>query len=401
MKYLDNYKQYENLEYVNHELQMIVAEFFTSVGISNRFQIGEDDKVKVQGDVHIRANSFNAEVYRRTRKYDRIPFQFATIRGDFTVDGLNLTTLEGFPEHVTESVTLVNLSKVKSLKGITRIVGGILEIKNCGFESLEGFPEHIELAVDIDDIPIKTLKGLPETVNYDLTISKTKIASLEGAPKRCEGSFECTDNKSLFYLRGCPEWVGGDLRLQKNKLSNCRGLPKHIGGILNLAGNQLTSLKGCPEVIYHNFQCQVNQLTDLKGGPREVGERYDVSDNELTSLEGLPKDLTFFLASNNLSLCDPNFLKDVNIEMGCNLSSTPLHTLIMQFYQDGMATPDIIVKNFIPSLDYGYFRMVKGKPCLIEHRLLEALDELGIKTYDKTRLNYVGYYIVDENLYTI
>lgn len=396
MKYLEGFKQFESSDSEKTRLETIVSEFFDLMDIPAPWTINDEGHVDVQGHVGLSLNQ-NKKILGITR----LPFQFGEVTESFLVDGLDLTTLEGFPKRVF-NLTLINLLNVKSFDGLTQThIRGLLAVRNCGFESLRGLPEQVDIAMDLQQIPIRSLEGLPEHINHGLSISKTNIVDLRGAPKTVNGYFECFDSKSLFSLKGCPERVTGNLFLVRNRLQNCKGLPKYIGGSLNLAGNQLTSLEGCPEVIYHNFQCQVNQLTDLKGGPKEVGERYDVSDNELKSLEGLPKDLTFFLASNNLSLCDPNFLKDVNIKMGCNLSTTPLHTLIMQFYQDGMATPDIIVKNFIPSLDYGYFRMVKGKPCLIEHRLLEALDELGIKTYDQEKLNYVGYNIVDENLYII
>ena len=167
---------------------------------------------------------------------------------------------------------------------------------------------------------------------------------------------------------------------------------------MTLYGNELTSLQGCPENVKENFLCQVNKLTNLKGGPKTVGGRYDVSDNELTSLEGLPKNLMFISVSHNYDLFDPMGLKDVSIEIGCNLSETRIEYLGKQFRHDGMTDFVSIVQNFIPSLDYGYFRMVKGKPCLIEHRLLDALDEFGFSNYDKSGLSRIGYNIVDENL---
>lgn len=197
------------------------------------------------------------------------------------------------------------------------------------------------------------------------------------------------------------------------KVSNLNNFPRVVGGDFNVDGLGLTSLEGGPTEVGGSYFCKLNKLTNLVGAPKSV-EHFLCPFNNLISLEGCPKIFrkespktwpfdsysidkkllggkTTLRIGNNLNLFDPTGLKDVqvdNVEFGWPLSE------FENFFEDNKT------RNFIQSLDYNYFRWVRGKPSIIIWRFLEALDELGCKSdYSPNQLKrkLSMYNLIEEN----
>ena len=84
------------------------------------------------------------------------------------------------------------------------------------------------------------------TINKDLTIdvyTNVKFYKFEGEelPEfiqfgKCEGSFSMSYCEKLKSLRGCPEWVLKDFRVQDAKITSLKYGPEYVGGVFDCCG---------------------------------------------------------------------------------------------------------------------------------------------------------------------
>ena len=78
----------------------------------------------------------------------------------------------------------------------------------------------------------------------------TVLKTLKYAPKKIGGIFDCSYNKNLTSLEGCPQEGVTNFLCQKCNLTSLNGAPKKIGGDFSCHGNlKITSLAGIHKII--------------------------------------------------------------------------------------------------------------------------------------------------------
>lgn len=112
-----------------------------------------------------------------------------------------------------------------------------------------------------DDIKVKF-----KVVEGNFNISKNKLTNLEFCPKYVFGDFDCSENKSLLFLKGSPIQVGRDFICNDSNIMNIEDSPKEVGRDFIVQKNNLVSLKGFPETIGRDFYVDGNKL------PEELNE---------------------------------------------------------------------------------------------------------------------------------
>ena len=145
-------------------------------------------------------------------------------------------------------------------EGNLGIESNIDENGNCNEEAIVNSEISI---VDIDGNKInKTWYKGPITLK--VKFNKAKYA------------FDCSAI-GLTSLEGCPKEVGGQFTCEDNELVSLEGGPKTAGSY-NCEFNKLTSLKGAPEKVKYDFNCSNNKtLESLEGCPKEVGGTFSIA----------------------------------------------------------------------------------------------------------------------------
>lgn len=134
-------------------------------------------------------------------------------------------------------------SKLESLKGAPKKVGGVFDIRRCGLHSLEGGPEEVG-SFDADGNPLESLKYAPRLNG------KEKFASYS--------IFDC----GLTSLAYCPEEIPGDFICTSNKITTIDDMPRKVTGSMYIDDNKITSLKGIHKRIMH-----IGDAIDLGSNP--------------------------------------------------------------------------------------------------------------------------------------
>ncbi len=134
-----------------------------------------------------------------------------------------------------------------------------------------------------------------------LNIADNNISSLEFCPETVSTIF-MAENNQLTSLIGGPRNVGDLYNVSNNKLVNLKGAPQYLLGGFNCHNNALTSLEGGPKVVMGNFEADGNHLTSLEHGPERIGGLASFSYNELEQIDYLPKLNRQILLENNLNL---------------------------------------------------------------------------------------------------
>jgi hypothetical protein len=91
----------------------------------------------------------------------------------------------------------------------------------------------------------------------DINCGLSRLTSLKGAPKSVGGSFNCGVN-NLTSLKGGPQKVGRGFFCSGGKLTSLKGAPKSVGGDCDFWNNKLTSLRGAPKSVGGDFKCSKN-----------------------------------------------------------------------------------------------------------------------------------------------
>ena len=84
-------------------------------------------------------------------------------------------------------------------------------------------------------------------------------------------------------------YEGGNLRINRNRLTSLAGCPEYITSSIDCGINRLTSLVGGPQKVDGNYYCDCNQLTDLVGCASHIGGELNISNNQIMSLVGIHK----------------------------------------------------------------------------------------------------------------
>jgi hypothetical protein len=159
--------------------------------------------------------------------FHKLPVQFHTVTGDFTISHSMLTTLEGAPSHVGGNFSCWN-NFLTSLAFSPKNVGGDFDCgNNPELGSLEGVPLHIQGSFSCNHCNLRSLAGAPNSVDEDFWCSHNKLKSLEGCPSAVYGSFFCGSNE-LTNLNNAPQTVTKNFSCHKNKLASLEGLPPKL-----------------------------------------------------------------------------------------------------------------------------------------------------------------------------
>ena len=110
-------------------------------------------------------------------------------------------------------------------------------------------------------------------VTESFTCPYTKITSLQGAPKVVGGDFYCNYTK-ITSLEGAPREVGGVFNCSRTKITSLKGAPKVVGGDFECYMTQITSLEGSPREVGGNFDCSHTKITSLDGIGEVKGRIY-------------------------------------------------------------------------------------------------------------------------------
>jgi hypothetical protein len=211
------------------------------------------------------------------------------VGGYFYCSDSKITSLEGAPKVVGGNFYCSD-TKITSLEGAPEKVGGNFSCYNTKITSLEGSPKVVSGNFYCTGTKITSLEGSPKVVGGNFDCSGTKITSLEGAPKVVGGGFDCSDTK-ITSLEGAPKGVGGGFRCSGTNITSLEGVPKAVGGHFSCGGTNITSLEGAPKAVGGHFRCDGTKITSLEGAPKVVGGGFDCSDTKITSLEGAPKEI--------------------------------------------------------------------------------------------------------------
>jgi hypothetical protein len=110
-----------------------------------------------------------------------------TIEGSIFLSGNRLTTLENFPELVTENIMLGS-NPLVSLKGIKQTAVSTLSIDNAKFSNLEGCPSHVNKLNIVGNSNLKSLKGLAPYL-ISLKIIGTPLQTMEYCNQNIHGTY--------------------------------------------------------------------------------------------------------------------------------------------------------------------------------------------------------------------
>ena len=190
---------------------------------------------------------FNGPSVPDFKEGNLLGIKFGKVTGDFWINACMLTSMEGFPEEITENFNASNNrfenlvggpkkvgksynassnQKLTSLEGAPEEVGASFSISDCySLTSLEGGPKRVG-SYDCNSTPIRSLKGAPIEINGPYASLSANhcnyLSSLEGAPILVSSSrfpsysFDSCEN--LYSLEGLPLDREYNVNLGKNGL---------------------------------------------------------------------------------------------------------------------------------------------------------------------------------------
>lgn len=166
------------------------------------------------------------------------------IDGSLILSGNGLTTLNNFPELVTENIDLVR-NPLISLKGIKQ--NFITTLKVGGkFPDFEGCPPNVTRLTCVGNIRLTSLKHMPTNIS-EIKIMAGSLKSLE----------HLTQNQRCTYT------------LMDCRIKSLVGLPTRCRA-LNVAFNDFEDFTGAPEIVDGTFNCGHNPIVSLKGFPKQA-----------------------------------------------------------------------------------------------------------------------------------
>ena len=171
-------------------------------------------------------------------------FNGVSIEGSINLTENSLTTLNNFPELVTENIELYR-NPLISLVGIKQNFIKTLKVGGK-FSDFEGCPANVTRLTCINNIRLTSLKHMPTNI-LEVKIMATSLKSLE---------YLTQNQRGVYYLIDC-------------KLKSLEGLPNRCRAI-NVSFNELKDLTGAPEIVDGAFNCVHNPIVSLKGFPKQT-----------------------------------------------------------------------------------------------------------------------------------
>jgi hypothetical protein len=214
-----------------------------------------------------------------------------TVTENFEVKNcISLTDLQGGPERVGEFYYVRNNS-LASLKGCATVVGATFDCSSNNMQTLEGGPERVGVDYVMQGVVgLNSLKGMCRRINGKVMLTHASISSLEHSPEYIGGSYVITDCEELVTLKGCPRNIGEHFVVEKTAISDLVGGPVFVGSSYKLSSNkQLETLIGSPDIMYGNMIISAcPKLDDLDGAPDYVYGDFKVMNGLLKTLKGGP-----------------------------------------------------------------------------------------------------------------
>lgn len=159
--------------------------------------------------------------------------------------------------------------------------------KKAGYET--PFPRKYNGSISVASLGCNSLKGCPEEVTGNLRLNSNALITLNGCAKKVGMVFSAYDCE-LVSLAGGPVKVGDDYIVSFNKITNLVGMPNTMpkNASIHADNCKLTTLEGLPEQCFE-LVVHMNFIDSLVGGPCRVYSNVFMSNNELTSLQGIEK----------------------------------------------------------------------------------------------------------------
>lgn len=171
-------------------------------------------------------------------------FNGVSIEGSINLTENSLTTLNNFPELVTENIELYR-NPLISLVGIKQNFIKTLKVGGK-FSDFEGCPANVTRLTCLGNLRLTSLKHMPTNI-LEVKIMAASLKSLE---------YLTQNQRGVYYLIDC-------------KLKSLEGLPNRCRAI-NVSFNELKDLTGAPEIVDGTFNCSHNPLVSLKGFPKQA-----------------------------------------------------------------------------------------------------------------------------------
>jgi len=136
--------------------------------VASNFNFNDDGTVEAKGNLSLAG--FGVKEF---------PPKLATVLGLLIMDNNELTTLDGFPCKVIDSIYMSG-NKIQSLVGLPDIIREDLDVHNNQIDSLYGLPDVIGGNLIIGGNPLglhdpeTVLEGLPKTINGNLNLVDIK-----------------------------------------------------------------------------------------------------------------------------------------------------------------------------------------------------------------------------------
>lgn len=169
----------ENFATARADIEQALKKSFKQVGtVLNRVTLSDvtlndDGTVSVKGDVILPENS----------KLKRLPVRFKDLTGKFDCSHTSLETLEGGPERVQSFDC--SETKIKNFVGAPRVINTWLVAHNNDLDSLEGLEEtRINGNTSLDGSKLRSLKGAPKFIGGFFKFNAEELKNLEHLPKK-------------------------------------------------------------------------------------------------------------------------------------------------------------------------------------------------------------------------
>lgn len=127
---------------------------------------------------------------------DFIPVQFSIIKGHFSCEYNNLTSLKGCPHTVWQGFNA-------SYNRLT---------------SLEFGPQTVGTGYFVARNQLQSLKHAPQIIPGTFAVAENRLSSLEHGPVEVEDFYLCQSNL-INTMLFCPKRVGGDIAVKNNPVS--------------------------------------------------------------------------------------------------------------------------------------------------------------------------------------
>jgi hypothetical protein len=193
----------------NTEIKQVFATYFMG---TKGIIVNDNGTVDAHGSVNSRG------IYN----FDRLPVDFYKVSGPFKCPMVGLTTLDGAPKFVGGAADFSNNRLTKFKNQIEKVFA--LNIASNLFESLQNGPQ----------------------VTHFYDCSSNRLTDLVGAPVKLDVTFDCSNNKFLTTLNGCPE--AQQILARSCNLKTLEGAPSVTQRFDIRSNSNLTSLNGLPNV---------------------------------------------------------------------------------------------------------------------------------------------------------